>query len=56
LQFLAAVSGFVAAYKWYESSRVNFMPFEEVRGRLVPVPITDVAVWLNAVRWKNQAA
>jgi hypothetical protein len=26
------------------------MPFEEVRDRLVPVPTTDVAVWLNAVR------
>jgi hypothetical protein len=37
---------------------MNFMPFEEVRGRLVPVPTTDVAVWLNAVgrRLKNQAA
>jgi hypothetical protein len=26
------------------------MPFEEVRDRLVSVPTTDVAVWLNAVR------
>ena len=28
---------YAPASKWYEASRVNFMSFEEVRGRLVPV-------------------
>ena|SRR5256885_13986619 len=47
---LAAVSGLIAAYKWYKASRVDIIPFEEVGGVVREVPSTDVAVWINALK------
>jgi hypothetical protein len=50
LASLAAITGVVAARKWYVPSRVNFVPFEEVGGRIVEVPTEDVRVWINSLR------
>jgi hypothetical protein len=50
MALLAAASGAVAAREWYNASRVNFVPFEEKGGKLVPVPTTDVQIWISAVQ------
>jgi hypothetical protein len=50
LAILSAGFGLIAAYKWYRASRVNFVPFEKVDGRLVPVPMDDVHVWISNLR------
>jgi len=48
LTITSAISGLWASYKWYRASRVNFVPFEEVDGQLIPV--CDVGTWVQALR------
>lgn len=50
LTVLSAVSGGVAAYKWYIASRVNVVPFEIDNGQVREVPIDDVHIWMSALK------
>lgn len=45
-----ALTGIVAAWRWYVASRVDFVPYEERDGDIVPVPEDDVTVWMGAIR------
>lgn len=47
---LSAVSGGWASYVWYLSSKVNFVPFEEVNGEIREVVERDLHSWFGAVK------
>jgi hypothetical protein len=47
LAIISAVAGFLAAYKWWVASRVEFKPFDEHGNEFSP---HETQVWLNAIR------
>jgi hypothetical protein len=47
---LAAITGFFAAYFWYEASKVDYVPIEQRGNQIGRVPESDTAVWLQAVK------
>ncbi len=49
LAFLCAGAGWRAVLKWREAARVDFVPFEEINGRLREVPQGDTKTWIGAL-------
>jgi hypothetical protein len=50
LAIFSAMTGLLAARKWYDASKVNFVSYEEVNGKIVEVPTSDVEIWIGNLR------
>jgi hypothetical protein len=47
LAIVSTITGFIAAYKWWQASRVDFRPFDENGNEL---PSHETHVWMNAIK------
>ena len=47
---LSAGSGGWASYVWYLASKVNFVPYEEINGKIREVIQRDLNSWFGAVK------